>query len=366
MKLTASLPALLFLALLIPSIAVAHEIGLSKSTFELTDATVSGVLSFDAGELLAAFPNVEMDADDDGELTDKELEAKADQLGEALLKSVVMTGNAAPCPSALTLAFRDKDDGIQVEGTWTCPSRPKTLTMVYGLVSRLTPGHRVMGKMTVGSTTHDFIAQASEKTHEWLIAEGGESATSDTAKTGFGLFTAFVVIGVEHIVLGLDHLLFLLALFLVGGSLRQIIFVITAFTVAHSITMGLAILGIWAPSGAIIEPLIAASIVYVGIENLYVKDISRRWILTGIFGLIHGFGFAGAVAEVGLPQDEIVTTLIGFNLGVELGQLSLLLLALPLLRKVWEAGWWQTRGLKVSSLTLAAVGAFWLLERTVL
>lgn len=353
------------LVLLLASPALAHEIGLSKSTFELTDAMLSGVLSFDAGELLAAFPNVELDADDDGELSDKEVEAKADQLGVALLNSVVITGDAAPCPPALLKAFRDKDDGIQVEGTWTCPKRPEKLVMVYGLVSRLTPGHRVIGKMTVGSTRHDFIAQASEQTHEWSIAAGGASATSDTAKSGFGLFTAFVVIGVEHIVFGLDHLLFLLALFLVRGSFRSIVFVITAFTVAHSITMGLAILGVWSPSGAIIEPLIAASIVYVGIENLFVKDIGRRWILTGIFGLIHGFGFAGAVAEVGLPQDEIVTTLVGFNLGVELGQLALLLLALPLLKKLWDADWWQTRGLKFSSLAVAAVGAFWLLERTV-
>ena len=131
-------------------------------------------------------------------------------------------------------------------------------------------------------------------------------------------------LGVEHILTGADHLVFLLGLILVGGSLRSLVGVVTAFTLAHSITLALAALSIFAPSPRLVEPAIALSIAYVGVENLFVNDASKRWRITFPFGLIHGFGFAGALREIALPRAQLPIALVSFNLGVELGQLGVL------------------------------------------
>src|SRR5260221_8258414 len=139
------------------------------------------------------------------------------------------------------------------------------------------------------------------------------------------------MLGIEHILAGFTHVMFLFGVALVAGRLRTLLLAITAFTLAHSVTLGLATLGHWAPSPSLVEPAIALSIVYVGVENWFVRDASRRWMLTFPFGLIHGFGFAGALREIALPTAQVPLALVSFNLGVEAGQLMVLALVLPIL-----------------------------------
>lgn len=179
----------------------------------------------------------------------------------------------------------------------------------------------------------------------------------------------FLVLGVEHILTGYDHLLFLLALLVACRRTRTMLGILTCFTIAHSITLALAALGYVAVSSAWIEPLIAASIVFVGIENLLRHDEPKgRWLLTFCFGLLHGFGFAGALQATGLGTSgqALAIPLIGFNLGVELGQIAVAAIVLPLF-------WQMRKHPRLARLTEPAVsgavalaGTWWLLQRSVL
>ena len=175
----------------------------------------------------------------------------------------------------------------------------------------------------------------------------------------------FVPAGIHHILIGPDHLLFLIGLLLLGGSLRRLLLVVSAFTVAHSITLSLAALNLVAPPARLIEPAIALSIIYVGVDNLMVgrgRDV-RAWIAFG-FGFIHGFGFANVLREMNLPSRALGWSLFSFNLGVEIGQLlvvAVVATALLALRSRNEAA---GRRLAVAgSLAVILVGAFWFVQR---
>jgi hypothetical protein len=138
---------------------------------------------------------------------------------------------------------------------------------------------------------------------------------------------------------------------------------VTAFTLAHSVTLALAALGVWAPQPALVEPAIALSIAYVGIENCLARDVSRRWRLTFLFGLIHGFGFAGALREVALSGRELPLALASFNLGVEAGQLAVLAVVIPLVSWLGGRAWFARGGLQATSAAISAAGLWWLVER---
>ena len=175
----------------------------------------------------------------------------------------------------------------------------------------------------------------------------------------------FLPEGIHHILIGPDHLLFLIGLLLLGGSLRQLLLVVTAFTVAHSITLSLAALNLVTPPARIIEPAIALSIVYVGADNLMVRDGRdvRAWIAFA-FGFIHGFGFANVLREMDLPTMALGWSLFSFNLGVEVGQLCVVVAvasALAALRSRSEAA---GRRLAVAgSVVVIAAGTFWFIQR---
>jgi len=176
----------------------------------------------------------------------------------------------------------------------------------------------------------------------------------------------YVVLGFEHILpKGLDHILFVLGIFLLSLSWRPLLLQVTAFTIAHTITLALSLYGVIALSPAIVEPLIALSIVYVAIENVLTKELKpwRVWVVFA-FGLLHGMGFAGVLTELGLPEGEFVTALIAFNVGVELGQLAVIAAAF-LLVGVWfrNKPWYRSRIVIPCSLGIAATGLWWTIER---
>ena len=175
----------------------------------------------------------------------------------------------------------------------------------------------------------------------------------------------FLVAGISHILAGPDHLLFLAGLLLLGGSIGRLAAIVTAFTVAHSITLALAVLNVVTPPPALIEPLIALSIVFVGVNNLRAPSGGEWRILTaGAFGLIHGFGFANALREMQLSQSGLGWSLLSFNVGVETGQLAVVLVVASLLEILRRSGLVAPRRLVVvGSLVVAAAGAFWFMER---
>jgi hydrogenase/urease accessory protein HupE len=175
----------------------------------------------------------------------------------------------------------------------------------------------------------------------------------------------FLPAGIHHILIGPDHLLFLVGLLLLGGSLRQLALVVTAFTLAHSLTLSLAVLGVVSPPSRIIEPAIALSIVYVGVDNLLVRqgrDL-RAWIALA-FGLIHGFGFASVLRELELPPRALGLSMVSFNLGVEIGQLLVVVTvasALAALRARSEAA--SRRLAFAGSIGVVGAGSFWFVQR---
>ncbi len=173
------------------------------------------------------------------------------------------------------------------------------------------------------------------------------------------------VIGFTHILpKGLDHILFVLGLFLLSTAWRPLLWQVTAFTLAHSVTLALGLYGIVSISPAIVEPLIALSIVYVAVENLFTRTLHVwRPIFVFAFGLLHGLGFAGILTEIGLPRSDFVLGLVAFNVGVELGQLTVIALAFIVVFAFIRKPWYRQRIVMPASLAIAAVGAFWFIER---
>lgn len=204
----------------------------------------------------------------------------------------------------------------------------------------------------------------------WL--EGGQtsepfSLAAPSAPPG-GARTAwrYLALGFTHIVpYGLDHMLFVLGIFLLSGRLRTVLWQVSAFTIAHSITLGLSIYGLIAVPPSIVEPLIAVSIAYVAIENLFLRELKPwRVALVFAFGLLHGMGFAGALKELGLPPSEFLTALVTFNIGVEAGQLAVIAAAFLLVG--WHCShrdWYRRRVVVPVSVMIAATAAYWTVAR---
>lgn len=177
----------------------------------------------------------------------------------------------------------------------------------------------------------------------------------------------FLKLGVEHILSGADHILFVLGLILLGGGAKALLKTVTAFTLAHSVTLSLAATGVWSPSPRIVEPLIALSIVAIAVENLRAKPSSGRDyrpLVAFLFGLVHGFGFAGALSEVGLHGQALALALVCFNLGVEAGQASIIVLAAPVLGMLEK---WKPVALRRlalgGSVAIGAIGIYWFAAR---
>lgn len=205
---------------------------------------------------------------------------------------------------------------------------------------------------------------------QWLIGPGRSQpfrlAAELVPPTRSQIAWQYLQLGFTHILpKGLDHILFVLGIFLLSLRLRPMLLQVTAFTLAHTITLALTVYGIVALSPRIVEPLIALSIAYVGIENVVTKELKRsRIALVFAFGLLHGMGFAGVLSELGLPRSEFLTGVVSFNVGVEVGQLTViglafLIVALPFRRFPW----YRSRIVVPASLGIAAVGLYWAVQR---
>jgi hydrogenase/urease accessory protein HupE len=177
----------------------------------------------------------------------------------------------------------------------------------------------------------------------------------------------YVALGFTHILpKGLDHILFVLGLFLLATRVRPVLWQVTAFTVAHSITLGLSIYGVVSLPPTVVEPLIALSIAYVAIENVITRELHTwRVVVVFLFGLLHGLGFAGVLRELSLPRDEFLTALVSFNVGVELGQLTVIGAAALLLWPAMRQSWYRRQIVVPASVAIALVGAYWTVTRAI-
>lgn len=197
-----------------------------------------------------------------------------------------------------------------------------------------------------GSDQFAFATEARE--HSVSIGGSGAQATGTRS---------FFLMGVEHILTGWDHLLFLMCLLLLGGGFWNLIKIVTAFTIAHSITLGAAVLGIVTLLSRLVDSAIALSIANVAGENIFLPDraASKRWLVAFIFGLVHGFGFSSVLRELGLPKQGLVWSLLGFNLGVETGQAIVVAIEMPLLLWLRKMPW-EPRAVSAVSGVVLAIG----------
>ncbi|MSP74470.1 MAG: HupE/UreJ family protein [Myxococcales bacterium] len=351
----AVLLAVLF-TLIAPSGASAHEIGLSRGTYEVSVKGVRADLTLARREVLALSPTLDLNGN--GQLDEPELLPSRTVL-DPLLTQLTITADGAPCPQQIETVALSEADGLDATLIFSCPAPAASYTLEAGFLTTITPGHRHLGTFAAAPPPISFVLHRRSPTYTGpgLVATAVTEAAPST-------FIELVELGVEHILTGFDHLAFLFGLLLVGGRLVSLLAVITAFTVAHSITLGLAASGLLSLNGQWVEALIAVSIVYVGVENFFVTDASKRWRLTFPFGLIHGLGFAGALEDVGLRGVPLAKTLLAFNLGVELGQLAILAVVLPLLIVLQKNPTYRRFGLPVLSGLIVVSGVYWLWERT--
>ncbi|MEC9197085.1 MAG: HupE/UreJ family protein [Pseudomonadota bacterium] len=200
---------------------------------------------------------------------------------------------------------------------------------------------------------------AGTSTDPVAITGGYSLGTTET-------FLTYIPVGFDHILpKGLDHILFVLGLFFLSTQLKPLLWQISAFTLAHTVTLALGALGLVAVPGTIVEPLIAASITFVAVENILTRGLSPwRPVVVFVFGLLHGLGFASVLGEFGLPQSQFVPALIGFNVGVEIGQLTVIALAFLAVGFWFGDKPWYRKAISVpASLVIGAIGAYWFVER---
>ena len=310
----------------------AHDPGLSEASISRSQRGWSVRLSFSRSDLRGIEP-----------------------LEEIVAREVHFSSHGTILP--LEIRHREDVDGVHVEIELPA-GRTGALVFEEPLLQRLPRGHRQF--VRVLGLDGEVLAEALLDAERTTLAI---PARATQASSRVQLATDFVRVGAVHILQGYDHLLFLLGLLVVGTRLRETIGMVTAFTIAHSLTLALVVTGFLAFPSELVEPLIAASLVYLGLQNLFSTRMGHRPALTFAFGLIHGMGFASALMELRVGTGyELIVPLLAFNTGVELGQLSVVLVVLPLI--------WRARHLSAyprisaaASWIVASAGAFWLVQR---
>ena len=284
------------------------------------------------------------------------LQAYAPQLASAAEIDLDAT-RATPRVTVLPIRESPQGSSVTVRYTGDVPPAAKTLSWRSGL----TYASYAFTVERPGAPAVTIWLEGDERSAALPLRQAAVPASRlDVARQ-------YVALGFTHIVpLGLDHILFVLAMYLLSTGVRAVLAQVTAFTVAHSITLGLSIYGLVSAPGNIVEPLIAVSIAWVAIENLLATRV-RPWRIAIVFGfgLLHGLGFAGVLRELGLPRSQFAPALVSFNAGVELGQLAVIGAAWLVLGS-WARGrpWYRDRILVPGSLAIAAVGIFWAIQRS--
>ena len=282
-------------------------------------------------------------------------EQNRDKLLDVLRRHIILVSNGTRCepgPGQVAPSAVDATT-FTMHLDFACGSAVRDLVVQDNTFDVLGPDHHTLARVEANGETRE-LAFAPESREARISVEGRDAG---------GAEGTFFKLGLEHILTGYDHLLFLGALLLRGGRLLSLFKIITGFTIAHSITLALAVLGLVAVPQRLVECVIAASIVYVAVENIFLRNApSQRWLVSFLFGLVHGLGFASALSPLQLPARHLALALLSFNLGVEGGQTLVVALLLPVL--VWMRGArWEGRTVQAASGAIALVGVIWFMER---
>ena len=364
------LPAILVAVFTLSGLASAHPLTFTDTTVVLRPASTFQIdLIIDLDALALGVPQDADDAELVATLTamaPAEFNILIDRLQTLFERRVRLRFDGEPSP--FDVNFPDYGTTAALESD---------IPTLLGLTARLT------GTIPAGATEVEFFAsrafsevnltiqdEARGITTRAVLERGARSepftlAGPDKPADMRSAARQYLRLGFAHIIpQGLDHVLFVFGLFLFSTQLRPLVWQVTAFTVAHAATLSLALYGVVSLPPALVEPLIALSIVYIGVENVMTERLTkRRAAVVFSFGLMHGLGFAGALRTLGLPQQEQFLGLVSFNVGIELGQLAVLTAALSTLGWWRRRGWYRSRLAVPLSLASAASGVVWTVER---
>ena len=339
----------------------AHDPGLSSVRLGLETNGISAVITFARADIEALLP---LDKNLDGAVSPEELSSAKPRLDALAAGALRVQFDRKLIRADKQHMALDTNNNFEIFLSFTGP-HPRELAVTSLLMPDLPQGHRQI--LSLHDATNRLMEQfllSADRNHAVMVLDDTLTDTPRAETTSFG---QFLKLGIEHILTGYDHLLFLFALLVVCDRFWPVAKIITSFTIAHSITLALAAFNIVNIPSRIVEPAIAASIVVVSLENIFCrhKKLDDRWRLTFGLGLIHGLGFASALQEVGVGRNGtgVALPLIGFNVGVELGQITVALIVLPIL---WQLRRWptfQVRWVPICSGLVAAAGAWWFVER---
>jgi len=367
--------------LLLAGNAAAHKPSDSYLTLAAKGAVISGRWDIALRDLDLA---IGLDADGDGRITWGELRARHADIANLATAHLALRADGQAC----TLAVGPQQVDEHTDGAYsvlpltaTCPGAPVVLELAYSLFADIDPQHRGLLSLAAHGATRAAILGPQAPLQRFELAQVNH----------WRQFIDYAADGVWHIWIGFDHILFLLALLLpavgtwvargaggaravtqraawqpvprLGAAVWEVLRIVTAFTLAHSITLSLATLGWVALPSRLVESTIAASVVLAALNNVFPFFQGRRWVVAFGFGLVHGFGFASVLADLGLPRDALALALVGFNLGVEAGQLAIVAAFLPLAFVLRRSVFYRRVVLWGGSLAIAAVAAAWFVER---
>jgi hypothetical protein len=353
-----ALPSRLMLLLVLltaVSASHAHSPGLSQAVWHQGGSGPRLELTLARDELVLLAP--ETDADGDGRLHEDEFERGRARFDVPFAQGIDVAAGTHHCATRIESLRAVASEGVVVEFGFDCDPAAEAFQVDVPLLARLSPGHRQL--LAIGDTP-PLRALSAQASRFELARVALRPAPRVRA------YAQVVALGAEHILFGWDHLAFLLGLMLASTRVRSLVGVLTAFTVAHSVTLAAAVFG-WASTDAtVIEVLIALSVAYVAAENLWwreQRERPRRWLLAFVFGLAHGFGFAGAVQSSAIPMDRVWPWLLSFNLGVELGQLLFALAGLHVLFLIARRTTWTPVLVPSTNVLLLLAGLGWSASR---
>jgi len=369
---------LVLFLLLLQSAAWAHKPSDSYLTLRATNDSNDITLRWDIA-LRDLDYVLQLDRDGNGDLSWGEVRQRADDITRLATSRLTLTAGGKPCSLATTRPMQlDKHS----DGTYAvlslvaqCAALASPVKASYSLFFDVDPSHRGLVQWIAPS------AKGATEAAQALIfsTESADQTLALQPPSAWQTFSQYVVEGVWHIWIGYDHILFLLALLLPAvvrrqagqwvpvpglmGAVKDVVKVVTAFTLAHSITLSLAGLQIISLPSRLVESVIAASVIVAALNNLRGTVEGKRWLMAFGFGLIHGFGFASVLTDLGLPQGALVLALVGFNFGVELGQLAIVAVFLPLAFWLRATRFYREGLLLAGSIVVALLASWWLAQR---
>jgi hypothetical protein len=352
--------------------AHAHKPSDSYLTLKVDGETIEGQWDIALRDLDFALG---LDANQDGAITWGEVRAKHADIAAYALSRLTLGPRNAPCPATVTghLIDNHSDGAYEVlRFTAQCAAAPKVLAVDYRLFAEIDPQHRGLLSLHAQGSNRAAILGSDAPIQRFTLSE----------QSSWKQFVDYADEGVWHIWTGYDHILFLLSLLLPAVLVRaaapgerweptpsfytafvDVLKVVTAFTLAHSITLSLAALSIVSLPSRLVESCIAASVVLAALNNVRPVVYRGRWVIAFFFGLIHGFGFASVLADLGLPQESLLLALVAFNVGVEVGQLAIVAVFLPIAYRLRTTRAYRRVVLVGGSAGIALIAGVWLVER---